>query len=60
MKKIYKYPTGAEIPEGAIYLGTVSQTEIQRNVCKNVAAELFVNDTTQAFWENAGWCGITF
>lgn len=27
MKKIYKYPTGAEIPEGAIYLGTVIQTK---------------------------------
>ncbi len=28
-KKIYKYPTGATIPEGAIYLGTVTQTEIE-------------------------------
>lgn len=28
MKKIYKYPTGAEIPEGAVYLGTVTQTKI--------------------------------
>ncbi len=27
MKKIYKYPTGAEIPEGAVYLSTVTQTE---------------------------------
>lgn len=26
-KKIYKYPTGATIPEGAQYLGTVTQTE---------------------------------
>ena len=26
MRKIYKYPTGVEIPEGAVYLGTVSQT----------------------------------
>lgn len=26
IKKIYKYPTGATIPEGAIYLGTVTQT----------------------------------
>jgi len=26
MKKLYKYPTGAEIPKGAIYLGTVTQT----------------------------------
>lgn len=26
MKKIYKYPTGATIPEGAIYLSTVTQT----------------------------------
>lgn len=29
MKKIYKYPTGATIPEGAQYLGTVTQTEIE-------------------------------
>ena len=28
MKKIYKYPTGAEVPEGATYLGTVTQTKI--------------------------------
>lgn len=27
MKKIHKYPTGAEIPEGAIYMSTVTQTE---------------------------------
>ncbi len=29
MKKIYKYPTGAEIPEGAIYLETIIQREIE-------------------------------
>lgn len=23
MKRIYKYPTGAEVPEGAIYLHTI-------------------------------------
>ncbi len=28
MKKVYKYGTGHEIPEGAIYLSTVTQTEI--------------------------------
>lgn len=27
MKKIYKYPTGAEIPKGAVYLNTVTQTQ---------------------------------
>ena len=27
MKKIYKYPTGAEVPEGAVYLKTVTQTK---------------------------------
>ncbi len=27
MKKIYKYATGSEIPEGAVYLGTIAQTE---------------------------------
>ena len=26
--KIYKYPTGATIPEGAIYLRTVTQTKV--------------------------------
>ena len=29
MKKIYKYPTGAKVPKGAQYLGTVTQTKIQ-------------------------------
>lgn len=28
MKKIYKYPTGEYIPEGAVYLNTVTQTKI--------------------------------
>lgn len=28
-QKIYKYPTGAEIPFNAKYLGTVTQTKIQ-------------------------------
>ena len=28
IKKILKYPTGATIPEGAIYLSTVTQTSI--------------------------------
>ena len=28
MKKIYKYPTGAEVPKGAKYLNTVTQTSI--------------------------------
>jgi hypothetical protein len=31
MKKIFKYPTGATVPEGAIYLGTVTQIEIFEN-----------------------------
>ena len=30
MKKIYKYPTGAEIPEGVVYLGTVTQTKMEK------------------------------
>ena len=29
VQKILKYPTGAEVPEGAIYMGTVTQTEIE-------------------------------
>ncbi len=28
-KKIYKYPTGATPPAGAIYLNTVTQTQIE-------------------------------
>lgn len=32
MKKIYKFPTGAGVPEGAIYLGTVTQTEIRGEI----------------------------
>ena len=28
MKKVFKYGTGYEIPEGAIYLKTIVQTEI--------------------------------
>ena len=43
IKKIYKYPTGVEIPEGAIYLGTVTQTEILENIGKN-------GDTSRSFW----------
>ena len=27
MKKVYKFATGQEIPEGAIYLNTVTQTK---------------------------------
>lgn len=30
-KKIYKYATGDTIPEGAQYLSTVTQTEIDAN-----------------------------
>lgn len=29
MRKIYKYPTGAEIPKGAVYLSTVTQTSAE-------------------------------
>jgi hypothetical protein len=29
VKRIYKYPTGAAIPKGAVYLNTVTQTKIQ-------------------------------
>ncbi len=31
VKRIYKYPTGAEVPEGAQYLRTVKQTKAQRD-----------------------------
>lgn len=29
MKRIYKYGTGQEVPKGAVYLGTVTQTQIE-------------------------------
>lgn len=29
VKKVFKYGTGQEIPEGAIYLSTIKQTEIE-------------------------------
>ena len=32
MKKIYKYGTGQEVPKGAIYLGTITQTEELINI----------------------------
>ena len=28
MKKVFKYGTGQEIPEGAVYLNTVTQTKL--------------------------------
>jgi len=28
MKKVYKFGTGQEIPEGAVYLSTVTQTKL--------------------------------
>lgn len=31
MKKVYKYATGQEIPKGAVYLNTVTQTKIKYN-----------------------------
>ena len=31
VKRVYKYATGEDIPEGAIYLNTVKQTEIQKD-----------------------------
>lgn len=43
-KKIYKFPTGAEIPEGAIYLHTVTQTRLEK-VIK-------VGHTTYRKWEH--------
>ena len=27
MKRIFKYPTGAVIPKGAVYLSTITQTQ---------------------------------
>ena len=47
VKRIYKYGTGEKIPEGAIYLSTIKQIEIQENIGKN-------GDTSHAFW-NKCW-----
>ena len=30
MRRIYKYATGEEIPEGAVYVATVTQTRVER------------------------------
>ena len=32
MRKIYKYATGEEIPEGAVYLNTVAQVKMQNEL----------------------------
>lgn len=29
VKKIYKYPTGASVPDSAVYLSTVKQSHVQ-------------------------------
>lgn len=29
MKKVFKYATGQEVPDGAVYCSTVTQTEIE-------------------------------
>ena len=29
MRKVFKYATGEEIPEGAVYVSTVTQTKIE-------------------------------
>jgi hypothetical protein len=34
MKRIFKYGTGEEVPKGAIYMGTVTQTQIQDSETK--------------------------
>jgi len=41
--KIYKYPTGAVIPEGAIYLGTTTQTEILGTVQEEESGESYTD-----------------
>lgn len=49
-KKIYKYPTGAEIPGGAIYLSTVTQTEIQTNLGKATNPNRFDDEIWEKCW----------
>ena len=44
MKKVFKYGTGEPIPEGAIYLNTIKQTEIFTNIDNK-------GDESHAFWK---------
>lgn len=44
MKRIYKYPTGEEVPEGAVYLST--QAEKTKDVIKTNTSERHVEKNT--------------
>lgn len=48
-QKIYKYPTGAEIPEGAVYLGTVTQTEIEEK-CTSEDSTRYLDSKWNKCW----------
>jgi len=47
MKTIYKYPTGAEIPEGAVYLST--QVERTKDITKTGTSERHI-ETNSLVW----------
>lgn len=51
MKKIYKYPTGAEIPDGAVYLGTATQREVLVNLSKGDDPNCKFRNSDTCWWE---------
>jgi len=51
MKKIYKYPTGAEVPEGAIYLSTIKQTDVLLNLSKGDDPNCDAGNSGTGIWE---------
>ena len=58
MKKVYKYGTGEEIPEGAIYLSTIVGTTIMQDrvsrhtdrVKKGLVKEKWKENKTMLVW----------
>lgn len=48
MKKIYKYATGEKIPEGAVYLSTVKQTEELKNSAGGIGSN---RDKSYDYWD---------
>ena len=42
MKKVYKYPTGAEVPKGAKYLTTLVETNSKVRIDKGIIGKRLV------------------
>lgn len=49
VKRIYKYGTGQPIPEGAKYLATVIQTEIESNKPSRYASESGITEWKKCY-----------